>query len=201
MKRKDYYIGILIGLLIGLFSLPTLNNFGFGSGSLTKIFWVLILAVVVPGCLFFGNFLSRWLPTVQFFKYAAVGALNVAIDLGVLNVLISISGINRGIGYSVFKTVSFFVVLGHSYLWNRYWAFRGLGASNIAREFITFSIISAIGLALNVGVASLVVNLVGPLNNASGNLWANVGALSAVIISILWNFFTYKFIVFRPHSN
>jgi putative flippase GtrA len=52
-------------------------------------------------------------------------------------------------------------------------------------------------LGLNVGAASLVVNVIGPQFGMSEKLWANVGGIGAAFAVVVWNFIGYKFIVFR----
>lgn len=148
----------------------------------------------------------------QFIKFGLVGALNTAVDFGVLNILIWISGIAAGIGFSIFKTISFLAAVINSYVLNKYWTFgdRSRGTVRQAGEFIA---VSLIGLVINVGAASLIVNGVEPIDsliNLAGSLlslggismseaqiWANIGTLSAIIISLVWNFFGYKFLVFK----
>ena len=57
--------------------------------------------------------------------------------------------------------------------------------------------ISAIGILLNVAIASFVNNIIGPLASATPERWANVAAAIASILVLGWNFFGYKFIVFK----
>jgi len=75
------------------------------------------------------------------------------------------------------------------------------GREDIARtgrEFLQFVLVSAGALLLNVGIASFLVNTIGPRAGASPNLWANIAALVGTVFSFIWNFLGYKFIVFKP---
>ena len=65
------------------------------------------------------------------------------------------------------------------------------------REFTQFFIVSAIGFGINVGIASLVVNLIGPRFDITEKIWANIGAIFATFFAMVWNFLGYKFIVFK----
>ncbi len=137
------------------------------------------------------------LPTVirQAVKFVLVGGLNTLIDLGVLNLLIFITGIASGSGYSIFKGISFTVAVINSYFLNKLWTFKSTG-----RKFLQFFVVSLIGFGINVGVASLVVNFIGNpflLLGISDKLWANTGALAATFAAMAWNFMGYKFIVFK----
>ncbi len=133
-------------------------------------------------------------------KFILVGILNTLIDLGVLNLLIFITGISAGFGYSAFKGISFIVDVINSYILNKFWTFKSAGDTGRAREFGQFFVVSAIGFGINVGVASLVVNVIGnpfAFSGISNTLWANVGALTATFCAMVWNFVGYKFIVFK----
>ena len=132
----------------------------------------------------------------QFMKFSTVGVSSAFIDLGILNVLIFASGIASGAWFPVFKGTSAMIALINSYFWNRSWTFKSQDNANVA-EFGKFFTISAIGFGINVGVASFIVNVVEPLDKVSPQLWANVGAISATSVSLIWNFLCYKFIVFR----
>jgi putative flippase GtrA len=110
--------------------------------------------------------------------------------------MIFLTGIASGFSYSLFKSVSFSVAVINSYFWNRIWTFEKGGHGN-AKEFGSFLIVSLIGFAINVGIASLVVNLIGPKFGLSKELWANVGAIIAAFSGMTWNFLGYKLIVFK----
>jgi len=133
----------------------------------------------------------------QAMKFILVGILNTLIDLGVLNLLIWLSGIAAGPFYSVFKGISFVAAVINSYLLNKFWTFRKKETGGVKREFSQFFIVSVIGFGINVGVASLVVNVIGPQFGISVKLWANIGAVCATFVSMIWNFLGYKFIVFK----
>jgi putative flippase GtrA len=128
----------------------------------------------------------------QFTKFFLVGTMNTLVDLGILNLLILISGISSGLEYSVFKGISFLVATTNSYFWNKRWTFK-----SSQKKFNQFLIISTIGFVINVGVASFLVNLIGPQAGLTTKVWANIGAISGSITGLLWNFVGYKYIVFN----
>jgi len=130
----------------------------------------------------------------QAVKFILVGILNTFVDLGVLNLLIFTTGIASGFGYSVFKGVSFTVAVVNSYILNKFWTFKTTGS------FGKFFIVSLIGFGVNVGVASVVVNIIGNQLLSFGvseKIWANVGAIAATFCAMIWNFIGYKFMVFK----
>mgnify|MGYP001572410966 FL=1 len=128
----------------------------------------------------------------QITKFVIVGVSNTLVDLAVLNLLIFLTGIASGAGFSFFKAVSFLFAVTNSYFWNRRWTFR-----SDKQVFTQFFVVSTIGLLLNVGTASFFVNILGPQFGLSETIWANVGAVGGTLVVMTWNFLGYKFVVFR----
>ncbi len=198
--QKNYLLVSILGFFVGLLLLPVLNN-------IKLPFWELNFAsasAIILGCIILFNF-AIWLAFLiceriqvfpQLVKFGAVGSLNTLLDLGILNLLIYFSSIAAGYWYSLFKAISFIAANINSYFWNKHWTFGSRNTANI-REFSQFLIVSLIGFGINVSIASFVVNGIGPLKNISPERWANIGALLATIISLIWNFIGYKFFVFK----
>ena len=223
IAKKDYFVISIIGFLFGLLLLPVLNNIKlpFFAVDLKNAFLLIIGFVIFANlALWLASLLSRFIPVfLQVAKFAAVGGLNTLLDLGILNVLILISGVAVGYWYPVFKGISFVVANINSYFWNKHWTFqetqinadnKQINADSIRvnprkyprksasfKEFSQFLTVSIIGFGINIGIASLIVNIIGAPENISPERWANIGALSATIISLVWNFIGYKFFVFK----
>ena len=64
-------------------------------------------------------------------------------------------------------------------------------------NFQDFFLIAGISFLLNVSVASLLVNVLGPQFGLSQEIWANIGAIIAAFAALFCNFIGYKFIVFK----
>ena len=137
--------------------------------------------------------------SIQFIKFLLVGVLNTGIDFGVLNLLMFSTGITSGIYYSVFKAISFICSVTNSYIWNKRWTFKK-GKSLEKKEFSKFFIISLMSFGVNIGVASILVNIIGPVGGVSSYIWANISALAAAGFTTLINFFGYKYLVFKDKS-
>lgn len=152
-----------------------------------------LLAVLALAIL---RYLSRfWLILGQFGKFAAVGTLNTLLDFGVLNVLILVTGIAVGWLFSLFKVLSFLVAVTNSYFWNKFWTFQNRQPM-IAREYLRFFIFTIASVILNVGIASLIVNVIGAPSGFNVKTWANIGALFGTFVAFMWNFVVYKKFVF-----
>ncbi|MCD6500739.1 GtrA family protein [bacterium] len=154
---------------------------------------LLALIYILVGSLF----KERVVAIFQFFKFALVGSLNTFIDFGVLNLLMWLSQTMAGWEYSVFKAISFSSATFNSYLWNKFWTFQKKETKVGAGEFSKFYLATGIGFLINVGVASLIVNVIGPKLGISPLIWANIGAFVAVLCACIWNFSSYKFIIFK----
>ena len=137
--------------------------------------------------------------SIQFIKFLLVGVLNTGIDFGVLNLLMFSTGITSGIYYSVFKAISFICSVTNSYIWNKRWTFKK-GKSLEKKEFSKFFIISLMSFGVNICVASILVNIIGPIGGISPYVWANISALAAAGFTTLINFFGYKYLVFKDKS-
>ncbi len=195
MSKKDLLLALIIGLVAAVILLLVGLNISvkipFGG-------WVLIILPIVSiSGLWLASLVARKIPLVwQFAKFFLVGALNTLIDLGVLNLLILLTGIAQGRTFSLFKGIAFVVAVINSYYWNKLWTFKaGRGG------FGPFFLVSAGGLLVNIGVASFVVNILGAPSQISLPVWANVGALVATFASLVWNFIGYKFIVFKNEKR
>ncbi len=200
VTRKDWYLATLIGFVFGWLILLPAKNFGFVMGPATVLGSVLGFSLFSPLALFVMWFLSRFLPFLyQFGKFAAVGALNTMIDLGLLNFLIIITDISAGLYFGLFKAISFLAAVTNSYYWNKFWTF-GSRLPATLKEYVRFAFFTVIGLLINVSIASFIVSVLGPLFGSSPKTWANIGALIATVVSLLWNFFAYKYIVFKQQK-
>jgi len=196
MKKRDSLISVIIGFLIGFFFFIVLKNVG------VKLPYLWTLIIVFPPLSLLGMFVvsllgRKFIIILQAGKFILVGALNTFIDLGILNILIWLSGLASGVWYSVFKAISFLIATTNSYFWNKHWTFEKGKNTFASEEFSKFLAVTAIGLFINVGIASLVVNVIGPQFEVSKAMWATIGAFTATFFAWIWNFLSSKFIVFK----
>jgi len=158
----------------------------------------LALPVLSLIAIYIAFFLARFLPVIlQLAKFLLVGVANTFVDLGVLNLIMFLTNIAAGWHYPLFKAISFSCSIVHSFFWNKFWTFQKKEAEGAGREFGQFYLIAGIGFFLNIGIASFIVNIIGPQFGLSAKLWANFGAICSAVCVALWNFLGYKFIVFK----
>ena len=196
MKKSDILASVIVAELDACLIILIAKNIGWNLPLIN--FSPLFLPVLAVLGVFVASWLGKKILTIfQLYKFVLTGSLNTFIDLGVLNLLIMLSGITAGLGFSSFKAISFIAATINSYAWNKYWTFRKGDKAKTKEEFLQFFVISAIGFVINVGTASLVVNLIGPQFGLSETLWANIGGIIASFTGLTWNFLGYKFIVFK----
>ena len=202
MKRNDLYAATAIGAEVGLLIQPILANLGSFAILANPTFALrleifIFITILAPLALWILFLLGKLVPVLyQFGKFAAVGALNTFIDLGVLNLIIFLTGIAGGIGYSLFKAISFLCATTNSFFWNKYWTFNAKGAAT-GKETGSFFLFAAIGWVLNVSIATFIVNGLARPASLDPRVWANIGGLFGVAGSFLWDFLSYKFFVFK----
>jgi putative flippase GtrA len=202
-KNSDLRNSVVLGLIIALFLLFVMTNLkgeipipSFLSGSK----WLLI--VITPTLVTLWIYLTfnlgtRWPVFFQFGKFVTIGLSNTAIDFGLLNLFMYLSHIERGLFFSLFKGFSFLVAVSNSFIWNKFWTFDNNYREELGKQLIKFLVISGVAFIINVTVASLIVNVMGPIGKFSPPLWANIGAFASLGITLLWTFLGYKFIVFK----
>jgi putative flippase GtrA len=201
-RKSDILSSLILGELVAVFVLLISKNLEHDIpilDILVKSKWLVFF--LVPLLATFGVYstfrLGRRNPVFfQFGKFLTIGLSNSSIDFGILNLLMFLTNIESGYLYSLFKAISFLVAVINSYFWNKFWTFESTGTT-IGKEVLQFITISGIGFGINVIVASLIVNIIGPFGEISPRLWANIGAFAAIVVSVFWNFTGYKFIVFK----
>jgi len=148
----------------------------------------------------------------QFIKFAIVGTMSTAIDWGLHTVLYRFLGglwndqINSALlsafpglehprfdgAFTVIKAVSFAVATLNGFYFNRRWTFRIRGRDRAGIQLLRFFIVTSIGMAINVVVASQVH--AGPEASVLNYYFA---LASGTASAMLWNFLGHKFWSFR----
>ncbi len=199
-NKKDLIFCIVTGFITGfsawkIFDFLHVPHFH----NLSHTWLLVIVPIVWIIGVNLGYFLGRWIVFFnQFGKFAAIGFTNAAVDLGVLNLLIALTGYASGSWFLAFKAISFTSAVIPSYFWNKYWSFASDSRSyGGGFEFVKFIVVAAVGIFVNAGVASLVVNFVKPVLGLDAHAWANIGAVVGSAISLIFTFVGFKLAVFR----
>ena len=113
-------------------------------------------------------------------KFGVVGVVAFAIDYGLLAFLTEIVGIN----YLVSATISFTVSVVFNYVASMRYVFRHREGMSRRREFVTFVILSVVGLVLNNACMWAGVELLG--------VYYLLVKIAATAVVMVWNFVTRK---------
>jgi len=202
LSLKDKILTPSTGLITGVIAwrltvfLEFPNLYGFSYAWL-----IVLLPIIWVAVLLLGVVISRKLPFFfQFSRFGIIGATNAFIDFGYLNILIAYTGVHSGVWFAIFKGASFVVATINSYFLNKYWAFNAGHHKPNGTELGRFLAISLSAMVINISAASIIVNLVAPINSVSPALWANAGAVTGSIAALVFNFLGYKFIVFKTEK-
>lgn len=201
MARKDLWASVIIGAAVGLLIQPILANtvtsipLTLGVRSGIFVFFTLFAPFALWLCALIGKV---WKAFYQFGQFAAVGTLNSFIDIGIFNLETFLSGSLPGTAlFAVFKAISFLCATTNSFFWNRNWTFGATSGKANAGQVAGFYTIAIVGWVVNVGVATL-VKTIGP----NTHLWVDVASpLAGIFVTLLWNFFGYKYVVFKKHDT
>lgn len=134
-------------------------------------------------------------------RFVIVGFVNTTIDLAVLNCLIFLTHMGRnGLWFSVFKSISFMVAVGNSYVINHSWTFDGRTGRRNLTQASQFVVVSLVGYFINVTSASYVATFV-PAIHGMESYWPSISALAGTACGLASNFLGYKHIVFSERQS
>ncbi|OGG42922.1 hypothetical protein A3G50_01390 [Candidatus Jorgensenbacteria bacterium RIFCSPLOWO2_12_FULL_42_11] len=197
---KDFLLVSLIGFLVGWLVLPT-AAVKIAITPKLILFSVVGFTILAPLLLAAAFYLSQfWSSLRQFGKFCAVGFLNTFLGFAIINLLMRFTGITEGVYFSLFLAPAFLASATNSYFWNKFWSFQSATATS-PTEYSRFLLFTFIGFLINNGVASFLNNVVGPLGGISPVVWANISVLVSVAFSFLWNFFSYRFLIFKNSKS
>ncbi|MBI2624639.1 GtrA family protein [Candidatus Parcubacteria bacterium] len=165
----------------------------------TVLPWLwLIGATLAPIGLWTAALISIRTPSLyQFAKYGLIGAANTAVSLTIVNALSQFTGIEAGLGAGMFVVVGFLIANTHSFFWNKHWTFVNRSETAAPVQYIGFLLATAVSTVLAAGIVSAVTHFVAPPTGFTSTQWLNAANLISIAVALAWNFFAYKFIVFR----
>jgi putative flippase GtrA len=205
MSKKDISLVLIVGAAVGLLIQPILANTLPAShlSPLTRAGIFVFFTLFALFALWLAFLISHlWKGVYQFAQFAAVGTLNSFIDIGIFNLetfLLGSASVSTAV-FAAFKAISFLCATTNSFFWNRYWTFSSSAgterAEQRAKEVVSFYVVALIGWVVNVSVATA-VKVMEPSGMAT-RLWVNIVApICGIAASFLWNFFCYKYFVFK----
>lgn len=121
-------------------------------------------------------------------KFGVVGIIGAIVQFGIQTPL----HLKLGVGAITSQFIAIVVAIGVTYVGNRYWAFKHRKTDNVARESITFFVLSGIGTAIQLGITGLGTYGLGLKDGVSYSLITVVG----IGIATLFRLYSYRKFVF-----
>jgi putative flippase GtrA len=203
VRKRDIFLSFVCGFFAGVFLTVVIKNPHVDEfkklADLGGLLWLLpfFLAVAFSsGVLIVKVIFKRIKIFFQFVKFAETGVLNTFIDMGVYNGLVWFSGVTSGLGIIPINVLSFSCATINSYFWNKHWTFDNKEKAK-AREFVQFLAVSLVGMGINTFIVFFGTTFFFPFGGLSSGAWLNLVKVGAILVSMIWNFLGYKFIVFR----
>lgn len=203
MKKADIFFAVLSGAGVAWLVYGMIKESGIGEiyGIEVEVLgWLLFILLPILALLaLWISYLigKRFLFVLQVAKFLLIGILATLLDLGIFKSLGLISGLSTDWSRITFKGISFIGATFAKYWGNKFWAFEKSEMAGAEKELTQFYIITLIGLGVNVGIFSLIVNTIGPQFGIPLNIWETLGVIFAALVVATWNFLGYKFIVFK----
>lgn len=200
MKLLDIILAFICGETSALLINDLLGSY-FGAGFLQYIFLFLlpILAILL---LWVAELLAkRFLFVWQLAKHLLVGLLVVLLDLEIFVLLTGFAASSSTVIFGTIKAVSFLIpVVTIKFFGNKYWAFEEKKKEYLAKQFAAFLIVTIIGSIIDVGFFLFLTKFVMPQIGLSAQIWVRISVIVAAVVAAVWNFITYKFIVFKKEN-
>lgn len=147
---------------------------------------------------FINNLWKRFW-SFQFNRFLLIGTLNTISDFSIVNFLAFIFKAYQGINLLAINTFSFVTVVTFSFFMNKTWTFQSPEEVRLAikKQYLMFFIITLVGLFLNNTIVYLITTTIGPQFGLNKVIWLNFSKAIATGVTLFWNFFNYKYLVFR----
>ncbi|HEX3095607.1 MAG TPA: GtrA family protein [Patescibacteria group bacterium] len=135
---------------------------------------------------FLNNLLRRYPVLVQILRFAAIGALNTALDFIILNFITKSFNISSGFELGLLNVLSFSAAVIQSYYWNKAWAFASGASVSVFQNFFRLVMVGGLGFVAFVTV------FLGAAHDASNLFYLLILVGFVVIELILWKAFNLK---------
>jgi putative flippase GtrA len=128
-------------------------------------------------------------------KFGIVGAIGFVVQLAVQN------GLHSGakVGPTVAVVVAYCVATVVTFVGNRYWAFKHRKGKGLKQESITFVLLNAVGIVIQVGIVDAAFYGL----DMKDNLSYNVATVIGIGLATLFRLYSYRKFVFlaQPPSS
>jgi putative flippase GtrA len=136
----------------------------------------------------------------QFARFLLIGCLNTGSDFLIVNILAHLTNTYQGFNLIIFNSISFVLVVTLSFYLNKSWTFARNynGAKSLnRRKYLFFFGVNILGLIFNNLIIYCLTTIIGPHFGLSQFWWLNLSKAGAIGIVLFWNYFNFKYIVFK----
>lgn len=183
MKKNDIIFAIIAGLAVAWITVDLLGKYGL-------VFFIIFPLLSLIGLRIAELIGKKFLFAHQAGKFALAGTFADVIDIKVFQLLFFLFPF-----YSLlYKAISFLAATFVKYWWNKYWAFEQREKDGNKKEAFKFFLVTLVGLAINVASFYFFVKIETGLPN---NIWTELCIIFSALVSAIWNFCGYKFLVFK----
>lgn len=162
--------------------------------------WLLtwVLPIISLTCLWLAQLIGKKIPFLyQAAKFFLVGTFADVVDIKIFQLFFWIFYLFLPVNQMFIKVISFLTATFVKYWGNRHWVFEKIEREGAARDSIKFFIITVAGLGINVVSFHYFTSIIGPQFSLPAHLWIELSIIFSALITALWNFFGYKFLVFK----
>jgi putative flippase GtrA len=198
IKVIDIIFALICGRVLAFVANDFLKEYGMDAGIYRWTFIILLPLLSLFGLWVAFLIGKKLLFVFQGAKHILIGIFATVADLKFFEFLSFIFSLMfLTVNPNISKGVSFLVATSIKYWGNKYWAFEKPEKDGIKKEVAQFLVITAVGLVIDVGSFYYFNKVMGPQFGMSFAFWQKVSVILAAIVSAVWNFLGYKFIVFK----
>jgi len=136
----------------------------------------------------------------QLARFGMVGLMNFLVDTGLLTMFSIYTGIESGWPLVWLNIISTSIAITNSFMWNRNWTFRDREPITVSGIF-AFIFVTIGGIAINSTIVYAVTTALPVSGVLTGTRRITIAKVLATGVSLLWNFFGYKIVVFKKPQN
>ena len=134
---------------------------------------------------------------IRFIKFAAVGVVGAAIDLGVMNLLTHL--FDMRLVYA--GSISFVCAVCSNFILNRYWTYPDSRSKHLLHQLGMFFLVNSIGIGIRIPILHymepVMLKLFGRYLHLSSSTIESLAKNATLMLSIgivmLWNFFVNRY--------
>ncbi|MDA1334760.1 MAG: GtrA family protein [bacterium] len=203
MVKKDYIYAAIIGLVTAFFAslLVTYGDISREFGGFVIPLWSLFVVLPIGEYVAYviaSRLFSHIIALKQMGRFAIVGLMNFTVDAGILTYLTSTNASYDGATLLLFNVISVSIAIVNSYFWQRGWTFKETDAPS-RKEFLIFVAVTIMGIVINTAILFLMIEYA-PRDSFNQQQFVVVAKVAATLVSLFWNFFGYKLIVFKDNT-